>query len=75
MATKARLDVNFPLRGDFFETSETIRKVAEKHKGKLCDSGAGFGQRDMAFEFDHYKDACAAEKAIIKLKIKDLQVE
>lgn len=56
------LNIIFPLNSKWEETNSTIIKTIGRHSSS---SGAGFGERDMQFE---YKSKHNAEKAAIKIK-------
>ena len=74
MAQQARVEVSFPLKGDWMKVQKQLEAIAKKHKGACGDSGAGFGMRDMEFYFDAYKQAVACEKKEMKvLKIEGVE--
>ena len=66
--------VTFPLTSNFAVETEKLRVVAEKYNGMDVGSGAGFGQRDIHFEFKTKEAAVAAEKEMQKLDIPGLDV-
>ena len=71
---QGRVEVSFPLNGDWTKVQKQLEAVAKKHKGKCGDSGAGFGMRDMSFYFATYKEAVACENAMKALKIEGLEL-
>jgi hypothetical protein len=69
-----RLTVSFPLDGNWSKNSEKVRKAVKKFHGVEGGSGAGFGKRDIDFDFKKEKDLDAARTAIEKLKIEGLEL-
>jgi len=73
MAQEARVEISFPLKGNWTKVQDKLEAIAKKHKGKCGDSGAGFGMRDMGFYFATYKQAVAAEKEMKALNIPGME--
>lgn len=66
---KYRLNVSYPLCDNFGAMDRRIEKIV----GESVGGGAGFGERDLDFEFDSRAERTAAIKAIKALKIKGLK--
>ena len=70
---KVRMEISYPHASDWIEAQEVITKIAKKHGGKPNgDAGAGFGRRDVGYDFPNKEKALAfakdADKVIIEFE-------
>jgi len=70
-----RLNVWFPLSGDWTKTDDKVVKIIRKHKGRPGDSGAGCGVRDQVGEFRLKKEAMACKAELLALGVEGLEAE
>lgn len=72
-----RLDVSMHVAGmkkldlDMFSVTGRVREIVEREE---IDAGAGFGFRDMGFEFDTKEDADAAAKRVAESELGEYAV-
>lgn len=69
-----RIEFSFPLNQKWLQVDDNISAIARKHKGQCTDSGAGFGRRDMVFEFSNEAAANAAQAEVKALNIEGLEI-
>lgn len=52
-----RVYTSFPMKEDWIEVSKNLNDHAKEFYGQSGDSGAGFGGRDISFNFNDLKNA------------------
>ena len=66
------LFVSYPFDNDYKKIQVKIEKAVKKFNAEETGSGAGFGMRDLNFEFKKEKDLDGAIQAVRALKIEGL---
>jgi hypothetical protein len=66
------LFISYPFDSDYKKIQAKIEKVVKKFHAEETGSGAGFGMRDLNFEFKKEKDLDGAIQAVKALKIEGL---